>query len=155
VANKCVIPARDTFRFSDGQPKRFQFETFEKPALYPLEMTLSESPRFVGRFLSSHFAPRCSAAAFVIVLHLFLLFPRNRIKKPWNQRELNKIPFNVFHFTLKGAFGFIIFLIIFIFIILQYRSIFSHPDNFTGTNPLLQSTINICALRSTVLIITD
>jgi len=54
-------------------------------------------------------------------------------------RNLNKIPSNIY-FTLKDTFGFILFLITFIFINLQYPFIFRDPDNFTEANPLVTPT---------------
>jgi len=86
-----------------------------------------------------------SIIIFIIIWHLFLLHEtrsknqnRNRSKIGIN-RNLNKILFNVY-FTLKDIFGFILFLIIFMFINLQYPFIFRDSDNFTEANLLVTPT---------------
>jgi len=90
----------------------------------------------LNRFFSLHFILPF-IIIFIIILHLRFFLHETGSKNPLGiNRNLNKIPFNIY-FTLKDTFGFILFLVIFTFINLQYPFIFRDPDNFAEANPLV------------------
>lgn len=89
----------------------------------------------LNRFYSIHFILPF-IILIIVLLHLFFLHETGSSNPLGLNRNYNKIPFNLY-FTLKDIFGFIIFILIFSVIILQYPYIFRDPDNFTPANPIV------------------
>jgi ubiquinol-cytochrome c reductase cytochrome b subunit len=92
----------------------------------------------LNRFFFFHFI-LSFVIIFIILIYLFFLHETGQKNSIGINRNFNKIPFNIY-FTLKDAFGFIIFSIIFIFINLQYPFIFRDLDNFIEANTLIAPT---------------
>ncbi|YP_009705875.1 cytochrome b (mitochondrion) [Linepithema humile] len=89
----------------------------------------------LNRFYSIHFILPFMILMMVL-LHLFFLHNTGSSNPLGLNSNYNKIPFNSY-FTLKDMFGFMIFLLIFTIIILQYPYMFSDPDNFIPANPMV------------------
>lgn len=89
----------------------------------------------LNRFFSLHFILPF-IIIIIVILHLFFLHTRGSSNPLGTNRNLNKIPFHTF-FTIKDFLGFILFLLAFTIIVLQYPYIFSDPDNFIPANPII------------------
>lgn len=89
----------------------------------------------LNRFFSLHFILPFILLT-IVILHLYFLHLTGSSNPLGSDRNLNKIPFHIY-FSYKDLFGFIIFFIIFLTIILQYPYIFSDPDNFIPANPII------------------
>lgn len=89
----------------------------------------------LNRFFSLHFILPF-IIIIIIILHLYFLHLTGSSNPLGSNRNLNKIPFHSY-FSYKDIFGFIIFFIIFLIIILQYPYIFRDPDNFIPANPII------------------
>jgi len=89
----------------------------------------------LNRFYSLHFILPF-IILFIILLHLFFLHETGSSNPLGLNRNLYKIPFHIY-FTIKDIYGFIIFIIIFLLINLEYPYIFSDPDNFLPANPIV------------------
>lgn len=89
----------------------------------------------LNRFFSLHFI-----LPFIIIiisfLHLYFLHITGSNNPLGINSNLNKVSFHLY-FTLKDFLGFIIYLLFFSIIILQYPYLFRDPDNFTPANPLI------------------
>lgn len=89
----------------------------------------------LNRFFSLHFI-----LPFIIIiitfLHIYFLHISGSNNPLGTNSNLNKIPFHPY-FTLKDLLGFLVYLLIFLLIILQYPYILRDPDNFIPANPLL------------------
>jgi len=92
----------------------------------------------LNRFFSLHFILPF-IILFLIILHLFFLHETGSKNPLGLNRNFYKIPFNVY-FRLKDLYGFILFIIIFIVINLQYPFLFNDPDNFIEANALVTPT---------------
>nr|YP_010341312.1 cytochrome b [Stenamma megamanni]UNZ99565.1 cytochrome b [Stenamma megamanni] len=88
----------------------------------------------LNRFFSLHFILPF-IILLMIILHLYFLHTTGSSNPLGTNSNMNKITFHIY-FTFKDLFGFIIFLNIFSFIILQFPYIFSDPDNFITANPM-------------------
>lgn len=89
----------------------------------------------LNRFFSLHFISPF-IILIIVILHLIFLH-KSGSKNPLGvKRDINKI---IFHplFTIKDILGFIIFMIIFTIINLQYPYLYRDPDNFRQANPLV------------------
>nr|YP_010461837.1 cytochrome b [Tapinoma ibericum]UUF93603.1 cytochrome b [Tapinoma ibericum] len=89
----------------------------------------------LNRFYSIHFILPF-VILMMVMLHLFFLHSSGSSNPLGLNSNFNKIPFNIY-FTLKDIFGFMIFMIMFTIIILQYPYIFCDPDNFIPANPMV------------------
>lgn len=89
----------------------------------------------LNRFFSLHFILPF-IILFIIIIHLYFLHLTGSSNPLGINRNLNKISFHIY-FTFKDILGFIIFLLIFVIIILQYPYIFGDPDNFIPANPMI------------------
>nr|YP_009905723.1 cytochrome b [Ochetellus glaber]QGW36340.1 cytochrome b [Ochetellus glaber] len=89
----------------------------------------------LNRFYSLHFILPFLISTMVI-LHLFFLHTTGSSNPLGLNSNYYKIPFNPY-FSLKDILGFMIFIMMFILIILQYPYIFSDPDNFIPANPMI------------------
>lgn len=89
----------------------------------------------LNRFFSLHFILPF-ILLIIVILHLYFLHLTGSSNPLGSNRNLNKIPFHIY-FSYKDIFGFIIFFIIFLIIILQYPYIFGDPDNFIPANPIV------------------
>lgn len=89
----------------------------------------------LNRFFSIHFILPF-ILLFIVIIHLYFLHITGSSNPLGSNRNLNKIPFHIY-FTYKDILGFIIFLIFFTIIILQYPYILGDPDNFTPANPII------------------
>lgn len=92
----------------------------------------------LNRFFSLHFIIPF-LIIIIIILHLYYLHKTGSNNPLGTNSNLNKIPFHIY-FTLKDILGFLIYLLIFSIIILQYPFIFRDPENFTPANPILTPT---------------
>lgn len=89
----------------------------------------------LNRFYSIHFILPF-LILIIVILHLLALHSTGSSNPLGLNRNFYKIPFNLY-FTLKDIFGFLIFILIFTIIILQYPYIFCDPDNFIPANPIV------------------
>lgn len=89
----------------------------------------------LNRFFSLHFILPF-IIIIIVILHLYFLHLTGSNNPLGINSNLNKIPFHIY-FTLKDILGFIIYLLIFSIIILQYPYILRDPDNFTPANPII------------------
>lgn len=89
----------------------------------------------LNRFFSLHFILPF-ILLIIVILHLYFLHLTGSSNPLGTTRNLNKIPFHIY-FSYKDIFGFIIFFLIFLIIILQYPYIFGDPDNFIPANPIV------------------
>lgn len=89
----------------------------------------------LNRFFSLHFLLPF-IIIILVILHLYFLHITGSNNPLGVNRNLNKIPFHLY-FTLKDCLSFIIYILIFSIIILQYPYIFRDPDNFIPANPII------------------
>lgn len=89
----------------------------------------------LNRFYSLHFILPF-IILFIVILHLYSLHLTGSFNPLGLNRNLFKIPFNIY-FSIKDLIGFIFLLLLFSILILQYPYILSDPDNFTLANPLV------------------
>lgn len=89
----------------------------------------------LNRFFSIHFILPF-IISLIVIIHLFFLHETGSSNPLGTNRNLYKIPFHNY-FTIKDTLGFIIFIIIFWIINLEYPYIFRDPDNFTPANPMV------------------
>jgi len=89
----------------------------------------------LNRFFSLHFIIPF-IILLLIIIHLFFLHSTGSTNPLGVNRNIFKIPFHIY-FTFKDLLGFILFILIFSLIILQYPYIFRDPDNFTPANPII------------------
>ena len=89
----------------------------------------------LNRFFSLHFILPF-IIIIIVILHLYFLHSTGSSNPIGTKRDLYKIPFHNY-FTYKDLLGFLIYLLIFTIIILQYPYVFGDPDNFIPANPLV------------------
>jgi len=89
----------------------------------------------LNRFYSIHFILPF-IIIILVILHLFFLHTTGSSNPLGTNRNYYKIPFHIY-FTIKDLYGFIVFSLIFIIIILEYPYIFCDPDNFIPANPII------------------
>nr|ADP01820.1 cytochrome b [Solenopsis invicta] len=89
----------------------------------------------LNRFFSFHFILPF-IILFMVIMHLFFLHETGSSNPLGTNSNLYKIPFHIY-FSFKDLLGFIMYLIIFTLIILQYPYMFSDPDNFIPANPMI------------------
>nr|QBG38548.1 cytochrome b [Acropyga arnoldi] len=89
----------------------------------------------LNRFYSIHFILPF-IITIMVMLHLFFLHSSGSSNPLGTFSDLNKIPFHIY-FTIKDIFGFMMFMMFFSIINMEYPYIFSDPDNFTPANPLI------------------
>lgn len=89
----------------------------------------------LNRFFSLHFILPF-IILIIVLLHLFFLHFSGSSNPLGTNSNLYKIPFH-YYFTYKDLLGFLLLMILFAIIILQYPYIFRDPDNFIPANPLV------------------
>lgn len=89
----------------------------------------------LNRFYSIHFILPF-LISFIVIIHLYFLHNTGSSNPLGLNRNLYKIFFHPY-FSIKDNFGFIILILIFIIINLEYPYLFSDPDNFNPANPLI------------------
>nr|AWN56140.1 cytochrome b [Brachymyrmex patagonicus] len=89
----------------------------------------------LNRFYSIHFILPF-IILFMIMLHLFFLHNTGSSNPLGLNSDLYKIPFHIY-FTIKDIYGFMIFMMMFLIINLEYPYMFSDPDNFLPANPMV------------------
>ena len=89
----------------------------------------------LNRFFSLHFILPF-IILIIVILHLYFLHTTGSSNPLGLNRDFNKIPFHIY-FSYKDLIGFIIYIILFTIIILQYPYIFGDPDNFIPANPIV------------------
>nr|ALD88454.1 cytochrome b [Megachile sculpturalis] len=88
----------------------------------------------LNRFFSFHFIFPLMIFMMVI-MHLFFLHMNGSSNPFGTNSNIYKIPFNPY-FIIKDLIGFILMLLIFLFIILEMPYYLSDPDNFIPANPM-------------------
>jgi len=89
----------------------------------------------LNRFFSLHFLLPFIILILVII-HLYFLHVTGSTNPLGTNSNLSKIPFHIY-FSFKDLLGFLLFILVFTLIILQYPYIFSNPANFTPANPII------------------
>lgn len=89
----------------------------------------------LNRFYSLHFILPF-LILFIVIIHLYFLHKTGSSNPLGLNRNLYKIFFHPY-FSIKDNFGFIILILIFIIINLEYPYLFSDPDNFNLANPII------------------
>lgn len=89
----------------------------------------------LNRFFSLHFILPF-IILILVIFHLYFLHETGSSNPLGTNRDLYKIPFHIY-FRFKDLLGFIIFLFIFTYIILQIPYVFGDPDNFIPANPIV------------------
>nr|AWN56230.1 cytochrome b [Dorymyrmex brunneus] len=89
----------------------------------------------LNRFYSIHFILPFLILMMVLI-HLMFLHSTGSSNPLGLSSNYFKIPFHIY-FTLKDIYGYLMFMMIFTIIILQYPYIFCDPDNFTPANPMI------------------
>lgn len=89
----------------------------------------------LNRFYSLHFILPF-LILFIVIIHLYFLHQSGSSNPLGLNRNLYKVYFHPY-FTIKDTFGFIILIILFIIINLEYPYIFRDPDNFISANPII------------------
>nr|DAC76933.1 TPA_asm: cytochrome b [Tetraponera aethiops] len=89
----------------------------------------------LNRFYSIHFILPFLISLMVII-HLIFLHETGSSNPLGTVSDVNKIPFHPF-FTIKDIYGFMMMIMLFIIIIIQYPYMFSDPDNFISANPMV------------------
>lgn len=89
----------------------------------------------LNRFYSLHFILPF-LILFIVIIHLYFLHQSGSSNPLGLNRNLYKIYFHPY-FTIKDTFGFIILILLFIIINLEYPYIFRDPDNFLPANPII------------------
>lgn len=89
----------------------------------------------LNRFYSLHFIIPF-LILFIVIIHLYFLHQSGSSNPLGLNRNLYKVYFHPY-FTLKDTFGFIILILLFIIINLEYPYIFRDPDNFQSANPII------------------
>nr|YP_009521631.1 cytochrome b [Anoplolepis gracilipes]AXP85352.1 cytochrome b [Anoplolepis gracilipes] len=89
----------------------------------------------LNRFYSLHFILPF-LIMMMVILHLFFLHSTGSSNPLGTNSDLYKIPFHIY-FTMKDNITFMIFIMIFWIINLEYPYMFSDPDNFLPANPMV------------------
>jgi len=89
----------------------------------------------LNRFFSLHFLLPF-IILMLIIIHLYFLHDTGSTNPLGTNSNLTKVPFHIY-FSFKDLLGFLLFILIFILINLQYPYIFRDPDNFTPANPIV------------------
>lgn len=89
----------------------------------------------LNRFYSLHFILPF-IILIIVIIHLIFLHETGSSNPLGTSRNYYKIPFHKY-FTIKDIYGYILIIIIFITIIIQYPYIFRDPDNFVAANPII------------------
>lgn len=89
----------------------------------------------LNRFYSLHFILPF-LILFIVIIHLYFLHQSGSSNPLGLNRDLYKIYFHPY-FTIKDTFGFIVLILLFIIINLEYPYIFRDPDNFLCANPII------------------
>nr|DAC76816.1 TPA_asm: cytochrome b [Pseudomyrmex pallidus] len=89
----------------------------------------------LNRFYSIHFILPFTILMLVLI-HLTFLHETGSSNPLGVNSDYHKIPFHIY-FTIKDIYGFMMIMIMFSIIILQYPYVFSDPDNFTAANPMV------------------
>nr|YP_010264256.1 cytochrome b [Carebara diversa]UIO59242.1 cytochrome b [Carebara diversa] len=89
----------------------------------------------LNRFFSLHFILPF-IILLMVILHLYFLHISGSSNPLGTNGNMNKIPFHIY-FSFKDLLGFLLLLLIFMIIILQYPYLFSDPNNFTPANPMI------------------
>nr|YP_010277834.1 cytochrome b [Cataglyphis aenescens]UHY95038.1 cytochrome b [Cataglyphis aenescens] len=89
----------------------------------------------LNRFYSLHFILPF-IISMMVMLHLIFLHETGSSNPLGINSNLYKIPFHIY-FTMKDILGFMIFLLLFWIINLEYPYIFGDPDNFIPANPMV------------------
>lgn len=89
----------------------------------------------LNRFYSIHFILPF-LILFIVIIHLYYLHETGSSNPLGLNRNLYKIFFHPY-FSIKDNFGFILLILIFIIINLEYPYLFSDPDNFNSANSII------------------
>lgn len=89
----------------------------------------------LNRFYSLHFILPF-LILFIVIIHLYFLHQSGSSNPLGLNRNLHKVYFHPY-FTIKDIFGFLIIILLFIIINLEYPYIFRDPDNFLSANPII------------------
>nr|YP_010304737.1 cytochrome b [Lepisiota frauenfeldi]ULM64008.1 cytochrome b [Lepisiota frauenfeldi]WEY05528.1 cytochrome b [Lepisiota frauenfeldi]WEY05541.1 cytochrome b [Lepisiota frauenfeldi]WEY05554.1 cytochrome b [Lepisiota frauenfeldi]WEY05606.1 cytochrome b [Lepisiota frauenfeldi] len=89
----------------------------------------------LNRFFSLHFILPF-IISMMVMIHLLFLHETGSSNPLGTNSNLYKIPFHNY-FTFKDNLGFMIFILIFWIINLEYPYMFSDPDNFLPANPMI------------------
>lgn len=92
----------------------------------------------LNRFYSFHFILPF-LILIIIILHIYFLHLTGSSNPLGTNRNLYKIPFNLY-FSIKDIFGLTLVLLFFTILILQYPYYLNDPDNFIPANPILTPT---------------
>nr|DAC76881.1 TPA_asm: cytochrome b [Pseudomyrmex gracilis] len=89
----------------------------------------------LNRFYSLHFILPF-IILMMVMIHLMFLHETGSSNPLGVSSDYYKIPFHKY-FTMKDAYGYMVVMVIFITIIMQYPYMFSDPDNFVAANPMV------------------
>nr|DAC76790.1 TPA_asm: cytochrome b [Pseudomyrmex flavicornis] len=89
----------------------------------------------LNRFYSIHFILPF-LILMLMITHLMFLHESGSSNPLGVKSDLNKIPFHIY-FTIKDLYMFMLIILMFSTVILQYPYMFSDPDNFTSANPMV------------------
>nr|YP_010341273.1 cytochrome b [Stenamma diecki]UNZ99526.1 cytochrome b [Stenamma diecki] len=89
----------------------------------------------LNRFFSLHFILPF-IILMMVILHLYFLHLTGSSNPLGTNSNMSKIPFHTY-FSFKDILGFMIIIMPFMIIVLQFPYLFSDPDNFSPANPMI------------------